>query len=57
MEDLDIIIFTSVLIVLFILFAIGTYIQFVRMENDRFDSKTEKGGIDMFIKFLSRILN
>lgn len=57
MEDLDIIIFTGVLIVLFILFAIGTYIQFVRMENNRFDSKTEKGGVDTFIKFLSKIFN
>lgn len=57
MEDLDIIIFTSVLIVLFIFFAIGTYIQFVRMEKSTFDSKTEKGGIDSFIRFLSKIFN
>lgn len=57
MEDLDIIIFTSVLIVLFIFFAIGTYMQFVRMEKSTFDSKTEKGGIDSFIRFLSKIFN
>jgi hypothetical protein len=57
MEDLDIIIFTSILIVLFILFAIGTYIQFVRMENSRFDSNKEKGGVDTFIRFLSKIFN
>ena len=57
MEDLDIIIFTAVLILLFILFAIGTYLQFIRMEKNTFDSNTETGGVDSFIRFLSKIFN
>lgn len=57
MEDLDIIIFTAVLIVLFILFAIGTYLQFIRMEKNTFNSNTETGGVDSFIRFLSKIFN
>lgn len=57
MENIDLIIFTSVLVVLFILFGIATYMQFVRMEKQEFNSSTEKGGAENFLKFLSKLFD
>ena len=57
MENLDLIIFTSVLVVLFILFGIATYQQFTRMEKGKFDSKTEQGGAENFLKFITKMFD
>ena len=56
-ENVDIIIFTSILLLLFLLFGIGTYREFVRMEKDKFDSNTEKGGAENFLKFITKIFD
>ncbi len=57
MENLDLLIFTSVLVVLFILFGIATYRQFVRMEKQEFNSVSEKGGAENFLKFFSKLFD
>ena len=57
MENLDLIIFTSVLVILFILFGVATYRQFTRMENQQFNSTSEKGGAENFLKFLSKLFD
>ena len=57
MENLDLIIFTSVLVVLFILFGVATYKQFIRMEKQEFNSSTEKGGAENFLKFFSKLFD
>ncbi len=57
MENLDLIIFTSVLVFLFILFGVATYKQFTRMENQTFSSTSEKGGAESFLKFLSKMFD
>lgn len=57
MENLDLLIFTSVLVILFILFGIATYRQFTRMENEEFNSVTEQGGAESFLKFLSKLFD
>lgn len=57
MENLDLIIFTSILVILFILFGIATYQQFVRMEKQDFNSTSEKGGAENFLKFLSKMFD
>ena len=57
MENLDLLIFTSVLVVLFILFGIATYRQFVRMDKQEFNSVSEKGGAENFLKFISKMFD
>lgn len=57
MENLDLIIFTAVLVVLFILFGIATYQQFVRMEKQAFNSTSEKGGAESFLNFFSKMFD
>ena len=57
MENLDLLIFTSILIILFILFGIATYRQFTRMEKESFNSESEKGGAENFLKFLSKLFD
>lgn len=57
MENLDLLIFTSVLVILFILFGIATYRQFTRMENQEFNSEKEQGGAENFLKFLSKLFD
>lgn len=57
MENIDVIIFTSILLILFILFGIATYRQFTRMENQDFNSATEKGGAENFLKFISQMFD
>lgn len=57
MENIDVIIFTSILLILFILFGIATYRQFTRMENQDFNSTTEKGGAENFLKFISKMFD
>lgn len=57
MENLDLLIFTSVLVILFILFGIATYRQFTRMEKQEFNSAKEQGGAENFLKFLSKLFD
>lgn len=57
MENLDLLIFTSVLVILFILFGVATYRQFTRMGNQEFNSATEQGGAENFLKFLSKLFD
>lgn len=57
MENLDLIIFTSVLVLLFILFGVATYKQFTRMENQSFNSTSEKGGAENFLKFITKMFD
>ena len=56
MENLDLIIFTVILVVLFILFAIGTVSEFSRMANEPYDKEKDKGGIMTLKNFIGKIL-
>jgi amino acid transporter len=56
MENLDLIIFSAILILLFILFAIGTLAEFSRMSKEKFDENKDKGGVISLQKFIGKIL-
>ena len=56
MEKLDLIIFSVVLVVLFILLAIGTLVEFGRMGNEPYDAEKDKGGILSLKKFFGKLL-
>jgi hypothetical protein len=56
MENLDLIIFSIILVVLFILFGIGTIAEFNRMSNEPFDAEKDKGGIVSLKNFTGKIL-
>lgn len=56
MENLDLIIFSVILIVLFILLAIGTLAVFNRMSNEPYDSKKNQGGVMSLKKFIGKFL-
>lgn len=55
MENLDLIIFSIILVVLFILFGIGTIAQFSRMSNEEFDKDKNKGGVVNLKNFIGKI--
>lgn len=56
MENLDLIIFSVILVLLFILFAIGTIAEFSRMSNEPFDPKKNEGGVMTLKKFIGKFL-
>lgn len=56
MENLDLIIFSVILVVLFIIFLIGTVAQFNRMSNESFDAAKNKGGVETLKNFLGKFL-
>jgi hypothetical protein len=56
MENLDLIIFTIILVVLFIIFGIATLAEFSRMSNDKFDKDKDKGGVMNLKNFIGKIL-
>jgi hypothetical protein len=56
MENLDLIIFTIVLVLLFILFAIGTIAEFGRMAGEPYDKDKDKGGVMKLKNFIGKIL-
>ncbi len=55
MENLDLIIFSAILVVLFILFGIGTIAQFNRMSKEEFDEDKNKGGVVTLKNFIGKI--
>jgi hypothetical protein len=55
MENLDLIIFSIILVVLFILFGIGTLAQFSRMSKEEFDKDKNKGGVVTLKNFIGKI--
>ncbi len=55
MENLDLIIFSAILVVLFILFGIGTIAQFSRMSKEEFDKDKNKGGVMTLKNFIGKI--
>jgi hypothetical protein len=56
MENLDLIIFTIVLILLFSAVAIGTIAEFNRMGKELYDEKKDQGGIVSLKNFIGRIM-
>jgi hypothetical protein len=54
-ENLDFIIFTGVLVVLFIIFGISTIAEFNRMDTETFDSQKNKGGVENLKNFIGKI--
>jgi hypothetical protein len=54
-ENLDFIIFSGILVVLFILFGISTVAEFNRMSTENFDSKKNKGGVESLKNFVGKI--
>ncbi len=56
MENLDLIIFSIILVVLFILFGIGTIAEFNRMSSEPYDKEKDKGGIVALKNFIGKIL-
>jgi hypothetical protein len=55
MENLDLIIFSAILVGLFILFGIGTIAQFIRMSKEEFDKDKNKGGVITLKNFIGKI--
>jgi hypothetical protein len=56
MENLDMIIFSIILVVLFVLVGIGTLAEFNRMSNEPYDAEKDKGGILSLKKFIGKFL-
>jgi hypothetical protein len=56
MENLDLIIFSIVLVVLFVLLGIGTIAEFSRMGREPYDENKDKGGIMTLKNFIGKIL-
>jgi hypothetical protein len=56
MENLDLVIFSAILVVLFILFGIGTLAEFSKMNNEPFDKEKHKGGVMDLKNFIGKIL-
>jgi hypothetical protein len=56
MENLDLLIFSAILVVLFILFGIGTLVEFSRMNREKFDADKDKGGVVSLQNFIGKIL-
>lgn len=56
MENLDLIIFSIILVVLFIIFGIGTLAEFSRMSNEPFEKDRNKGGVMNLKNFIGKIL-
>jgi putative Ca2+/H+ antiporter (TMEM165/GDT1 family) len=56
MENLDLIIFSVILIVLFIIFGIATLIEFNRMSNEPFNAAKDKGGVETLKNFIGKFL-
>jgi hypothetical protein len=55
MENLDIIIFTLIIIVLFTIFGIGTFLEFKKMSNENTPEGGKRGGAASFLDFLGKI--
>ncbi len=55
MQNIDLIFYTVVLTVLFILFGIGTYHEFKTMNKEGFDENGEVGGAQTFLQTVSSI--
>jgi hypothetical protein len=56
MQNLDLIIFTTILIILFIIFVIATLAEFSRMNSGKHDEENDKGGVIRLQNFLGKIL-
>jgi hypothetical protein len=55
MENLDIIIFTAILIVSFIILIIGTFMEFQKMNTTVYNPNEKSGGAKSFLNFIARI--
>jgi hypothetical protein len=55
MENLDIIIFTAILIVSFIILIIGTFMEFQKMNTTTYNPNEKSGGAKSFLNFIARI--
>lgn len=56
MENIGIIIMSGILVILFVLFGIGTIAEFSRMSDEPYDSTENKGGVLALKKFFDKIL-
>ena len=55
MENLDIIIFTLIIIVLFAIFGSGTFLEFKKMSEENTQKGEKRGGAAIFLDFLGQI--
>lgn len=55
MENLDLILLTFLLVVLFIAFLISSYREFTGMSKNEFKSDEKRGGAAVFVNFFSKI--
>jgi hypothetical protein len=55
MENLDIIIFTVILIVSFFILVIGTFMEFQKMNTTTYNPNEKSGGAKSFMNFIARI--
>jgi hypothetical protein len=55
MENLDLIICTIILVVLFVIFGIATLSEFGRMSNEPYDKDKDKGGVVTLKNFIGKI--
>ncbi len=57
MENIDLILFTAVLVILFIFFGAGTYLEFKQMNKEGFNTDGEVGGAETFLKTVGQIFS
>jgi hypothetical protein len=55
MENLDIIIFTVILVISFLILVIGTFVEFDKMNNTVYNPNEKSGGAKRFMGFIARI--
>jgi hypothetical protein len=55
MENLDIIIFTVILVISFLILVIGTFVEFDKMNNTKYNPNEKSGGAKRFMSFIARI--
>ncbi len=55
MENLDILIFTIILVLAFIAFGIATFREFNKMGANKYDEKQPDGGAKSFLGYLGKV--
>lgn len=55
MENLDILIFTIILVLSFVAFGIATFREFSKMGTDKYNEKQTDGGAKSFLSYLEKV--
>ena len=57
MEDLDIIIYTSIVVILFIFFGVSTFREFQRMDDHEYTGHERADDTKVFKRFLGKVFS